>query len=298
MALTDFIPQVWSASYIRQLFPQTVWGSLTSREYDSEVSAYGNVIKVPKYTGTIQVRDLTVGTALSSTIDVANGDTVDVNIDKQKYWRFRIHDINEVQTKPDLMDRAMATASSAQAVAIDNDVRDAFNAGLANGRRVILDTATDAADWAKEYIEALTEIGKMMDNAHIPQEARYNVITPGVKELFTNYFVTNNAANTFTPATSDATVRTGFVGNLVGFNLVVTTNPISATATVSGAANTPTNRHVVGQGMQSVALAAQLTELESMRDVDHFADLVRGLTVYGTKAIEPEALFYIRTRVV
>jgi hypothetical protein len=54
---------------------------------------------------------------------------------------------------------------------------------------------------------------------------------------------------------------------------------------------TPTNFGVIVAGHDSsVATAEQINKTETYRDPDSFADIVRGMHLYGRKILRPEAL--------
>ena len=52
-----------------------------------------------------------------------------------------------------------------------------------------------------------------------------------------------------------------------------------------------TNYGVILAGqMEAVASAEQINKVENYRDPDSFADIVRGMHLYGRKILRPEAL--------
>jgi hypothetical protein len=60
---------------------------------------------------------------------------------------------------------------------------------------------------------------------------------------------------------------------------------------VDGSANQNSNYGVIVAGhSSSVATASQITKTESYRDPDSFADIVRGMHLYGRKILRPEAI--------
>ena len=59
----------------------------------------------------------------------------------------------------------------------------------------------------------------------------------------------------------------------------------------SGTANQNSNFGVIVAGHDSaVATASQITKTETYRDNDSFADIVRGMHLYGRKILRPEAI--------
>ena len=83
------------------------------------------------------------------------------------------------------------------------------------------------------------------------------------------------------------------VNNFHGFRVYVSNNlpAVGTGASTTGAANQNTNYGVICAGHDSaVATAEQINKTESYRDPDSFADIVRGMHLYGRKILRPEAL--------
>jgi hypothetical protein len=90
-------------------------------------------------------------------------------------------------------------------------------------------------------------------------------------------------------------LRNGRVGNglIRGFKVYKSNNlPYFGTgAGTSASAGSEENFGVVVAGHKScVATAQQLAKTESYRDTASFADIVRGMQLYGRKILRPEAL--------
>ncbi len=83
------------------------------------------------------------------------------------------------------------------------------------------------------------------------------------------------------------------VNNFHGFRVDVASNfpSVGTGAGTTGTANQNTNCGVIVAGHDSaVATAEQINKTESYRDPDSFADIVRGMHLYGRKILRPEAL--------
>ena len=83
------------------------------------------------------------------------------------------------------------------------------------------------------------------------------------------------------------------LNNLYGFRVYVSNNlPSGGTGPgTSGTANQNSNFGVIVAGHDSaVATASQITKTETYRDNDSFADIVRGMHLYGRKILRPEAI--------
>ena len=83
------------------------------------------------------------------------------------------------------------------------------------------------------------------------------------------------------------------VGKIHGFDVYMSNNlPAVGTGPgTSGTANQNSNYGLIVAGHSSaIASASQITKTESYRDPDSFADIVRGMHLYGRKILRPEAI--------
>lgn len=83
------------------------------------------------------------------------------------------------------------------------------------------------------------------------------------------------------------------LNNLHGFKVYVSNNcaAVGTGAGTAGTAEQSTNFGVLVAGHSSAAATAeQITKTESYRDPDSFADIVRGMHLYGRKILRPEAI--------
>jgi len=93
---------------------------------------------------------------------------------------------------------------------------------------------------------------------------------------------------------AEASVKNGLVlNNLAGFRVYVSSNlpSVGTGAGTTGSANQNANFGVLVAGHGSaIATAEQLSKTETYRDPDSFADIVRGMHLYGRKILRPEAI--------
>ena len=83
------------------------------------------------------------------------------------------------------------------------------------------------------------------------------------------------------------------LNNLHGFKVYVSNNlpQVGTGSSTTGASNQSSNFGVLVAGHGSaVATAQQVSKTESYRDPDSFADIVRGMHLYGRKILRPEAI--------
>lgn len=99
-----FIPQLWSARLLAHLDKNLVLGNLVNRDYEGEIRNYGDTVKINQI-GDITVKDYTQGTPID--YEDVSGEATELHIDQQKYWAFKVEDIDAAQANIALMDRAM-----------------------------------------------------------------------------------------------------------------------------------------------------------------------------------------------
>ena len=142
-------------------------------------------------------------------------------------------------------------------------------------------------------VTPLTVIARMarkMDTANIDSRDRWLVIDPIMVELLKD----EDSRLVNADFGGNGELMNGLVANNIhGFKVYVSNSlPSKGTgAGTAGTANQDTNFGVILAGqMEAVASAEQINKVENYRDPDSFADIVRGMHLYGRKILRPEAL--------
>ena len=292
--IAAFIPRIWSARFTSVLRATTVWGRPTNQNYRGNIARAGDTVEIPTLAFDPTVSDYVVDTDIKDP-EVVAGSSQQLTIDQQKYFNFYVDDIDEFQSVPRLMDGAMREAAYAIAIEQDTFLRGKFAEGIAAGRTVTVDGLFSAASFGQKFIEALIDTKLAMDLAELPEAGRWCVVSPQIMAGLDKFFTTEGAAGLFTPVTDESTMRNGFTGRLMNFNLYKTNRPIVA-------ADTPANgqtshRAICGQGNEAVTFAPQITEIEAYRPEKRFGDAVKGLYVYGAHTVHKDRLHNVTVRV-
>ena len=131
---------------------------------------------------------------------------------------------------------------------------------------------------------------RLLDQQQVDSQCRWLVIDPVFMEILSDEdsrFMNGDYGDS-------GGLRNGLViNNFHGFRLYVSSNlPAVGTGPgTSGTANQNSNFGVIVAGHDSaVATAEQINKTETYRDPDSFADIVRGMHLYGRKILRPEAL--------
>ena len=141
-------------------------------------------------------------------------------------------------------------------------------------------------------VSPLTVVARMarqMDTANVDARGRWLVVDPVFVEM-----LKDEDSRMLNADFGGAGLQNGLVlNNLHGFR-VYTSNSLPAKGTgagTSGALAQDANFGVILAGQDdAVASAEQINNVENYRDPDSFADIVRGMHLYGRKILRPEAL--------
>lgn len=144
----------------------------------------------------------------------------------------------------------------------------------------------------------LARMARLMDQQNVPRESRWLVIDPIFHEIMMDE--DSRLVNTDFGANGSELTNGLIARNLHGFNIYKSNNlpQIGTGAGTAGTGAQATNFGVIVAGHSSaVATAEQINKTETYRDPDSFADVVRGMHLYGRKILRPEAISVVRWNV-
>ena len=135
----------------------------------------------------------------------------------------------------------------------------------------------------------VSRMARLLDGQNVPSTGRWIVIDPVMMEV-----LRDEDSRFLNADFGGAGLQNGLVlNNFHGFRVHISNNlPSAGTgASTTGTANQNTNYGVIVAGHDAaVATAEQINKTETYRDPDSFADIVRGMHLYGRKILRPEAL--------
>jgi len=273
MALTNFIPTIWSAQLLISLKKSLVYGQegVVNRDYEGEITAYGDTVKINSI-GAVTVGDYTRNTNIDDP-ETLTDSTRTLQITQSKYFNFQVDDLDKAQQNPKVMRQAMAEAAYAL-----RNTADQFIAGhyteVAAGNTVGDDTSPVTPDNTTAY-EYLVDLAVILDENNVPEEGRWVVVPPWYhgKMLKDDRFVKSG-----TPQGESRLVN-GRVGEAAGF-VVLKSNNVP---------NTDGTKYKIMAGYSgAISYAEQVNQVEAYRPEKRFADAVKGLHLYGAKVVRPE----------
>ena len=266
MAITNFIPTIWSENLYSALDKQYVAVAHCNREYEGEIKNKGSVVKICGV-GNISVDDYTKDTDMSS--PQALSDTVaELNIDQAKYFNFQIDDIDRAQCTPKLMDAAMKVAASSLA-----NEADKYVFGLARNVNTMLRADVDnITDVINTIIKARQ---RLYENNVTDMDSVVFEVSPAIASAILK-------SKMSIPFCEAAVVETGYLGSIAGCKIYVSNNVIQEDGGMSYI-----HHYCLMRTTRAIAFAEQFSEIDAYRPEKRFADAVKGLHLYGAKIVYP-----------
>jgi hypothetical protein len=262
MAVTTFIPQVWEAKLLNNFHNASIADVITTPPTEIK----GNTIVFNKV-GSVAVKDY----AGSVVWDDLTTTDVNLNMDQEKYFAFKVSDVDKVQSAGDLVD-----SHTEEAAAEMQETVDSYVLGLYTGAHADNVIGTDAAPIALDktnVYDHIVDLGTKLNQKKVPKAGRFVVINSAVLGL-----LSKDARFTAQPVVLENGIVEGQKIN--GMQVVVS----EEVANVTG------KYKIVALHKSAIGYGKQIDQTEAMRLEGAFADGVRGLMVYGSTVLRPEAL--------
>jgi hypothetical protein len=149
--------------------------------------------------------------------------------------------------------------------------------------------ATAASTTTVSPLTVIARMGRLLDQQFVDTQGRWLVVDPVFVEM-----LKDEDSRLLNGDFGGSGLQNGLIlNNLHGFRIYVSNNTpkIGTGPGTSGTSAQSTNFGVIIAGHDSaVATAQQLTKTETYRDPDSFADIVRGMHLYGRKILRSEAI--------
>ena len=270
MALANFMPEIWSKSLLKVFDKAVVMAKLVNRDFEGDIQAAGDVVHVRTF-GNITIQDYTRDSVIN--FQTLTDPMQDLVINQQKYFAFKVDDLDKAQADLNIIEGYAGRAAMAIRDVIDTHLLgQTVNVDAGN----IMGTNASPISLSKTNIYSyITELGERLDEASIPAEDRNLVIPPKVKTL-----LLQSEEFTRSSTLGDDVVQNGYIGNVAGFAVHVTTNM------------TPNGSNVLDLlafTPDMISFASQVSQVETVRPYNMFAHAVKGLYLYGSKTFFPKA---------
>ena len=188
--------------------------------------------------------------------------------------------------------KAVSTAASNELLASMQVDAEDFNGGSSGNSIVVVPRAGgDSLNTTTAKASPLSVIARMsrkLDQQFVDSQGRWLVIDPVFAEL-----LKDEDSRLMDSDFGGSGLQNGLVfNNIHGFKVYMSNNLPAVGNGPTGATSTGSSHYgVICAGHTSaVASAEQINKTETYRDPDSFADIVRGMHLYGRKILRPEAL--------
>lgn len=265
----NFIPEVFSKLLQAKFYSQSVLPAISNTDYEGEISGQGDkvnirtvpAVTVADYTGTLSLQELTTS-------------TIELLIDKAKSYNFKIDDVLQAQSDISLLQEASKDAAEAMRVAVETDVLSNVVTGATTiGSQTTISTSN--------ILTSILDLAKTLDELNIPEEGRFIVLSPE----FVSLLKQSELRQAYLTGDGTSPLRNGQVGMVDRFT-VYQSNMLYTPGSGTDSGYT----HVLAGHPKAISFASQFTNTETVRLESTFGDAVRGLKVYGSKVVVPNAL--------
>lgn len=278
MAVDTFIPEVWAASLKVALTEQLVTAQpgVINHDYEGEIESFGDTVHI----GTLADPTISTYTKNVTSIDPQTLTTTDETlvIDQSKMFAFEVDDVDQRQVRNagDLLTKAAFRSARGLAKVLDTHLLTKMTTDAAS----IL-TAQDVATADAAFL-LLRRLRMSLNKANVPTDGRFVLISPEFEALILgdNRFIDASRYG------SSAPILNGEIGRAIGFRVLTSNNLPAGTA---GTAPEVSNFVIAGHPM-ATTLAEQINKVEAYRPQDSFGDAIKGLHLYGSRVVRPEAL--------
>lgn len=268
MAITNFIPAVWSEALYDELEKNYVGVKLSSREYEGEIKAQGDRVKINGL-GPVTVFNYTKNSNMPAP-EVLSDNTRTLVIDQAKGFNFCIDAIDDVQSSPKLVQAAMKKAADALSDVADKYIYslDDENVPIVKSHQLTVDNVVDMMATARRML---------MEN-NVPNSANISLeIPPAVEQLLI-------MANVLTDTNNSKVLSRGYVGKMLGLNIYVTNN-IELSEEGYYRCIVRTDR--------AIAFAEQINSIKPYEPELRNGTAVKGLHLYGAKIVYPKEMVFV-----
>ena len=298
LAAAGFVPAIWSGKLVEKFYSSTVLSAISNTDYEGEIKNQGDTVKI-RTKPTITISDYRADGSLALQRPV--GTTIELTIDKGKYFSVILDDVMEIQSDlnnmsiwaDDASEQFKITIDTAVLLGLVNQPTATTNRGTAagaisaavnlgaTGSPLALVNA-DPASGEVEVLDAILRMGQVLDEANIPETGRWLVMPTWMATLIKR----SELRQANLTGDGQTIMRNGRIGMVDRFTLY-TSNLLPNGATNIGVAG---EYGVFAGHAHGLTFASQFSKVETLKSESTFGQILRGLQVYGCKVVDGTAL--------
>lgn len=276
MAISNFVPEIWSAVIDQELRTKLVYGApgVVNRDYEGDIAQAGDTVHITAFSDPT-IRAYTVETNI--TVDAITDSTTALVVDQADYFAFDVDDVNRRQGLPGWVEQV--TSRSAYLLAKDADayLASVMYAALNQSAYDMGAITVDLSD-ADAYTKVLVPFWTALTERDVPADGRWIIVDP---DLYAVLLTDSRFIDASASADGGQALRNGFVGRAAGFDVYVSNQTPDPTTNVTA---------VIAGHPMATTYAEQIASVEAQRRELRFGDLVKGLHLYGSKVVKAECM--------
>lgn len=269
----NFIPEIWSKKLQTRFYASTVLSEVTNNDYEGEIRNAGDKVNI-RIPPAISVTDYDPMNP-SITYETLGENYLELLVDKAKTYAFKVDDVLAAQSDIALVNEATQDAAEKMKIAVDTEVL----ASMATSATSSIDV-TDIGSYTDvtkdNIIELILAAGQKLDELNVPETGRFMILTPKAITALKS----SDLKDASLAGDSTSILRNGRVGQVDRFT-VYSSNLLPS--------NGAGEKIAIAGTKAFMSFASQFVKTETIRMESQFGDGVRGLQVYGFKAVHPDA---------
>lgn len=265
MAISNFIPTLWSETLYSELKNNYVAVKLSNRDFEGEIRGEGDRVKIVGV-GPVTVFDYQKNSDMPSP-EVLTDSERTLIIDQAKGFNFCIDSIDLAQSKKTLMQAAMKEASDALADVADRYIYSLRDDGV---REIDNDAVT-----SESILSTISDARRMLMEANVPNSAKISLeVSPAIEQKLVLAKVLRSTDNA-------KDLSRGYIGSLMGFDIYVTNNIER---------QDDGSYRCIARTSRAISFAEQISSVKAYEPELRHGDAVKGLHLYGAKIVYPKEM--------
>lgn len=288
--VSAFVPEIFSKKLASQEKVLTNFiNNMCNREWEGEIKNYGDVVHITLP----DPSNITIGEGVVATASSVAPTQRTLTINRTKNFAFKFNDVEQAQSQFNMISGYNNEALQKMQDAISLEVQEAIFADT--DVETIGTTLSPTSVAAATIYDAVVDIKIALTAKGVLNAEGYYVFSGNnedAKMLAPILTVSPKIFGMMLKSThlthptvaGDDILQSGKRKQIAGFEIVVDTNISNVTGATSSLFP-----YIAGTKM-GVTFANQFSKFEKLRDLESFADIVRGLELYGFEIVHPKSL--------
>lgn len=297
LSAAGFIPEIWSGKLIEKFYNATVLAAISNTDYEGEISNYGDKVII-RTKPSVTIKTYRADGLLE--VERPVGSFVELNIDKGKYFNTALDDVMEKQSDLNNLSMWADDAAEQMKIAVDTEVLLALlgaaasankgtAAGAISGDINLGETASPVVVVPRspgvgevEILDIILRLGQALDEQNIPESGRWLLLPAWAGTMIKM----SELRQVYLSGDNVTMLRNGRIGMIDRFTVYIS-NLLPKGVPAGLAAG---EWAIFAGHPHGLTFASQMTKVETLKSEHSFAQLLRGLQVYGFKVLDSIAI--------